>query len=618
MNNSEEVRLYRCPIKITLRSPFTTSGMQTEVGGNDLSILRDHLGNVILSGYQLAGYIKIILTQIATALDGQDRACDLPDLDDLQHWYHDGRQTEAYDENAINILEDRALIRIFDCQLENQNSKINGSTTRIKINDETGSNEQGSLQVIELIDQHGSELTFEGSVRFFGTASGAKRLHRGMNVAPKFIRAFGSMKSIGHGKSISIRIQPWQEVNGASLKPPKSARKIDGKALISVKPKEPLLVEPEIHNENIYVGREEISGGLIKGTIARQLALAGCLNEYSECLSKMRINHALPAPVSHNDRPFCLPKSAIIIKSAQDAYLSDLTMIDVANLQADIVPAPGHKSEDLRVTEQQFRPTGLRKYLRNRTGVSAENWTAASGILFSQQYVVADDNHWLCEISLPPDLDDDDALHGRLAELVAMIENTGLLTLGKSQAEADCVLVKVQPHAANVQLSPAEQRVEARIVLQSDSWLLDSDQLSGIANWGNSAQSYENYFLRAFNLILNHPLDGLVLEKHFASEILVGGDKAVRFREGGSNSEEYMPYMMTSKGSVFVLSVPEAAAPKFAEAVKTFLSNGLPVPVSGRDWQDCPFVPENGYGEIMVGSADIATLGGSHGKEEDA
>ena len=79
-----------------------------------------------------------------------------------------------------------------------------------------------------------------------------------------------------------------------------------------------------------------------------------------------------------------------------------------------------------------------------------------------------------------------------------------------------------------------------------------------------------------------------------------------RFQKGRA----YKPYLMTDAGSVFLLRVKEAVPAKaFLQQARDF---GLPLSkaVSGfyglQDrarhelWQYCPFLPENGFGEIAL------------------
>ena len=128
------------------------------------------------------------------------------------------------------------------------------------------------------------------------------------------------------------------------------------------------------------------------------------------------------------------------------------------------------------------------------------------------------------------------------------------------------------------------------VTLRTPAVLCDIEAvLSGL----NSAHAaYAKYFAReSFNT--------LELVRHFAEQRLSGGGYLWReFQE----SKKYRPYVMTQPGSTFVLKLAgdeQAANDKLAN----WLRSGLPVSAEvpdGQDLRTCPYVPENGFGEIIV------------------
>jgi hypothetical protein len=77
---------------------------------------------------------------------------------------------------------------------------------------------------------------------------------------------------------------------------------------------------------------------------------------------------------------------------------------------------------------------------------------------------------------------------------------------------------------------------------------------------------------------------------------MVGGYHAMRRRPYSA----YYPFVLTEAGAVFRLEiVDEEGRRKFTDALRF----GLPLPDLGGkavSWRTCPFVPENGYGEIVL------------------
>ena len=68
-------------------------------------------------------------------------------------------------------------------------------------------------------------------------------------------------------------------------------------------------------------------------------------------------------------------------------------------------------------------------------------------------------------------------------------------------------------------------------------------------------------------------------------------------------SAKYLPLVLTDPGSVFVFEVKDRN--KAEGDVRTWQEKGLPLPQTvtnehGKAWQDHPYLPENGFGEIAV------------------
>ncbi len=95
------------------------------------------------------------------------------------------------------------------------------------------------------------------------------------------------------------------------------------------------------------------------------------------------------------------------------------------------------------------------------------------------------------------------------------------------------------------------------------------------------------------------------MKRFFAAQKLTGGYLGRRFRING----EYYPFFLTNAGGVFVLEIKDQA--KAGRCADIWLRRGLPPPdwalerygksSSERlDWQECPFTPENGFGEIIL------------------
>jgi hypothetical protein len=105
----------------------------------------------------------------------------------------------------------------------------------------------------------------------------------------------------------------------------------------------------------------------------------------------------------------------------------------------------------------------------------------------------------------------------------------------------------------------------------------------------------------------------LTLDDFFAHQGFEGGYRYHRYlgaAERKNRPNNYRPYYLTLSGSLFKLRVTdEIKAPKL---LIQWMSSGLPLPkwalaeygqYNRPLWETCPFVPENGYGEIAVNLA---------------
>jgi hypothetical protein len=102
----------------------------------------------------------------------------------------------------------------------------------------------------------------------------------------------------------------------------------------------------------------------------------------------------------------------------------------------------------------------------------------------------------------------------------------------------------------------------------------------------------------------------LELVDYFAHQNFQGGYLYHRYLGAGESKQKpkhYYPYYLTGAGSVFLLKVKDENAAR--EIVQRWENLGLDLPAWAIQeygqydrelWQNCPFVPENGYGEVVV------------------
>ena len=136
------------------------------------------------------------------------------------------------------------------------------------------------------------------------------------------------------------------------------------------------------------------------------------------------------------------------------------------------------------------------------------------------------------------------------------------------------------------------------VTLQTDGLMTDPDLLRA----EGLEAAYRDFWREASGGSTGTGEPGaFALARFFARQSLHGGYLTRRAGRGG-----YEPYLVTDRGSVFVLEPTGRGRPD--EVLKRWRA-GLPVPkwvetrygLSGKPlWQSCPFLPHVGFGEIAI------------------
>jgi hypothetical protein len=140
------------------------------------------------------------------------------------------------------------------------------------------------------------------------------------------------------------------------------------------------------------------------------------------------------------------------------------------------------------------------------------------------------------------------------------------------------------------------------VTLQTPALLCDPDQLDETSGQKELRGVYEESWKQLSD-------NSLKLERYFVRQRLSGGTYLHgRF---GQTKDLYRPYLLTEEGSVFVLKAVEGCEAQAEQQIRKWLACGLPLPAWAVDryarnaqakdrWRYCPFLPENGYGEIAI------------------
>jgi hypothetical protein len=164
-----------------------------------------------------------------------------------------------------------------------------------------------------------------------------------------------------------------------------------------------------------------------------------------------------------------------------------------------------------------------------------------------------------------------------------------------------------------VRLTDSEKRAGASayptwtITLQTPALLIDPDKpLHG-------ENELRAEYARVWDELSGGSLS-LDSKAYFQSCSLAGGEY---FRRRFSKDRDlYKPYLLTDAGSTFRLKPVSGREADAAACIEKWMLKGLPLSTSvcefygipdapSEMWRHCPYLPENGYGEIHAGGFDV-------------
>jgi hypothetical protein len=581
------------PIRITLAAPFASSGLEQSRPGIDTSLLRDHDDNLILSGDQVLGLLRHILDDMIEA-----GASGLITREDIRAWFGaEQGQIQLVRDDAFSLPDDdgRARLKVFDLKIARGDGSRTKTYSRVAVAEATGAQREGALQVIEAPFAIGEEAEFEGDVRFFGTDDEADRLMRAIMIALGFIPAMASNKSAGFGRVCSAVLE-----SGAApvtLAPQATAPSRPDIVELDATFDHPFVVDWEFLSGNTYRSSTVIPGSVFKAALAKTLDYAGVKPVYDDALSMMTIGHGLPRPAGGHTqgRPRRLPLSVVQVMDGTSIVAFDLLNRDLP-AEGNILFWPDWK-KGVQVAETRAGWTGHPALItRTHTAINRATGTPVEEQLFSMQAVVPTGHMWATRLVR------NDAPSDKFDRLVRILLDGGLETIGKTS-----VPVTFAPRDLDSRAAKPFETIDGhdywRIDLQTTAWMIPFDMLPHPANRDASptlTRIYASYFEQALAMWRAESGtsdDGAALQmvEFYSQERWAGRAIAVRHPERNF----YYPYLLTEPGSVFVLRGREAS--QTAQAFfDHLLIRGLPLLTGARDYRRCPFLRENGFGEVTV------------------
>ena len=576
-------------ITLAVRSPFLFRALTGAMLGVDAAQLRDQDGCAIIPSDQVRGVLRQALNYLGEAAPAVIAAGQIETLlGNLSPKQGSPKYREPDEPDRSSLIF--SDLRAAGCD--------GGAveTTRIEIDEETGAVKTGHVQVIELAAPYGAEVAFEGEIVAFADPGTLDALKEALGKALAIIPAIGAYKSAGFGEIVHEQ-SGIDFKEGHALAMPAAAPRGDLRRAYWVTFDRPILVDAARVADNTFLGSAIIPGSTFKGALAQRLAYAGEDPEhgtYSKALSGIRFSHAFPE--ARDGRPSGAPfplslvglKSSNMIGDALDVPYGKGAQIDGESplFVADWKPGLSLEAEKRLGWPHYEAPEPMARTHTaiDEEGVAAEEQlytTVALSVLRPEGWAEPGPRRWLF-VADGSRVEDQE----KCAQLFALLEQ-GLEPLGKTNARA-----KLTPAGSAIAALPCAIPIHGRetqftVVLKTPAIIADA------LGDGDVQEQYERYF--------REQCPAAALKSFFASQRLAGGYHATRRRPYGS---AYYPFVLTEPGSVFLLEAESGAANAVQERLSDLARDGLPLPplkhAASLNWRNCPFVPENGFGEIAV------------------
>ncbi|MEQ8585023.1 MAG: hypothetical protein RLO01_13455 [Thalassobaculaceae bacterium] len=592
---------------LALRSPFVLAEGGTSSTAVDRTLARNADGKIIVQGTQIRGILRDVAETLRDRTDLLKAAGEKLEGDPVAALFGSASGSGASGEKSglasleswrVDNVPLRRRFEIGDLVAVTEEPEpaagAEGVFTRISIDPALGAAREGHLQVIEMPFPPGQEVEFRGRVTVRGQAA-ADCLETVLEKARSMIVAVGAHKSAGFGRVVSLELQEPESDETPSDATASDARVID----VDFKIDRPFLVNAIKLSDNVSKGSEIIPGGALKGAVAAHLqAAAGKMRpEMMELLAETVFGPAFPLGEDAGQGLLVgsvPPLSLVHLGHGESADVKDVLLcpdpqaaMEAATGEAPITLKADWKSADAARVAARIglkRPK-LATQSRTRTKIDYNSGTAEDGgdgeggQLFAQLLVVPNRNViWRTRLVAP---------EGREAawrELQRALIGD-ISGLGKTRAVATAS--RIAPATLPSAPEPVRKTPEGAcwaVTLQSDALLND---MAALRRDRDLRADYARYWAGL----------GFELDNFLAEQRLAGGYVALRYPQ---HDDRYEPYLLTVAGSVFLIreSAPGTGAAKLAE----LLRDGLPpnAAIGKRSWEECPYIAENGYGQIAL------------------
>ncbi len=541
------------------------------------------------------------------------------------------RGQQGMDPNDSNEPQ-RGRLRLEDFRAHPVDSGVR-TRHRIAIDAETGAADDQMLQLLESPWGSGAEVKFTGAIRCVAKdQAAAEELARQVEVGLRWVPQFGGERGLGFGTNAGMLVSVKPSAGGT--KPPSAAEAANATTwALVVTPLAPFLLAKHRTIENVFEGADTIPGAAIKGALAElwreeagatpgtPLSQFGAARhpELAAHFDALVFSHAFPAPKGRRTRPVVPPLSL----ARGGGQLRDLARVGGPGVfqgrnPADDTPtveAPAFdidwKSRDDVDRDFGWPEGGLPRESRLGTAIDRDKNRARDEALFGKEAVIPTGHEWLARVDLSAV--SDAATRSRVAEQLAAMLAQGLEHLGKTRARASVEVLparRIPPHVAQSAKPSGGQVI---VTLQTPALLGWPEPLP--APQGVDPAGWQTTYAEIWAGLAG---GALTCFRHFARQTLAGGEYLWR-RFQKKHGRPYNPWLLTDAGSVFVLQVAAGREVDAQAFLQRIAARGLPLPAWANaafgltgdprtDWRFCPYLPENGYGEVALNLETHARL----------
>ncbi|PAR33722.1 hypothetical protein CGT98_19065, partial [Vibrio metoecus] len=418
---------YYIDFELKLKAPFMTKSSGAMRFGLDTFSQQEN-GSLVINGSQLKGVIRHQLVRFNQLLKDDQLAKLIR--------YAFGPQPQQPESNSFDhaaLTFPWKLTEQGEAQVSVEPEKL----YRIKMNQETGTVEEGHIQVIESKYPVGTLVTFTGRGRYIESEDAPfDLLQSWLNKALQAVSAIGAFKSIGFGEVVSATYMVNEKLPSPSIKD-KAVKPLNKVPLrVAFNADRPIcFAKPRSKTSNTFVSEEFIPGNALKAALInshyfQSLEASSPLKKH---INELVVSHAKPIavfrisdgqtagkiplakPWSQHLAAQTLPLSLMQFSipasdnsQPQECYL-DVAQLDSAVLiQKDNMLVAGafesDRKGDVPVSVRQAYGANLPEMKREllvRTAVNASTQSAEDGSLFSYDTLRHEDLTWIVEFSLP-------------------------------------------------------------------------------------------------------------------------------------------------------------------------------------------------------------------------